>query len=38
MGMTVALDKMIHTNAVHHELNKEIGLEGCCAFGGTDTI
>ena len=34
MAMTVALDRMIHTKAVHHELNKEIGLEGCCAFGG----
>jgi uncharacterized OsmC-like protein len=34
MGMTVALDRMIHTNAVHHELGKEIGLEGCCVFGG----
>jgi uncharacterized OsmC-like protein len=34
MGMTVTLDRMIHTKAVHHELRKEIGLEGCCAFGG----
>jgi uncharacterized OsmC-like protein len=34
MGMTVTLDRMIHTNAVHHELGKTIGLEGCCAFGG----
>ena len=34
MGMTVTLDRMIHTSAVHHELGKEIGLEGCCAFGG----
>ena len=34
MGMTVTLDRMIHTNAVHHELEKEIGLEGCCTFGG----
>ena len=34
MGMTVTLDRMIHTNAVHHELGREIGLEGCCAFGG----
>jgi uncharacterized OsmC-like protein len=34
MGMTVTLDRMIHTNAVHQELGKEIGLEGCCAFGG----
>jgi uncharacterized OsmC-like protein len=34
MGMTVTLDRMIHTNAVHHELGKEIALEGCCAFGG----
>jgi uncharacterized OsmC-like protein len=34
MGMTVTMDRMIHTNAVHHELGKEIGLEGCCAFGG----
>jgi uncharacterized OsmC-like protein len=34
MAMTVTLDRMIHTNAVHHELGKEIGLEGCCAFGG----
>jgi uncharacterized OsmC-like protein len=34
MGMTVTLDRMIHTNAVHHDLGKEIGLEGCCAFGG----
>ena len=29
MGMTVTLDRMIHTIAVHHELGKEIGLEGC---------
>ena len=35
MGMTVTLDRMIHSNATHHELGKEIGLEGCCAFGGT---
>jgi len=35
MEMTVTLDRMIHTNAVHHELGKQIGLEGCCAFGGT---
>ena len=34
MGMTVTLDSMIHTKAVHHELGKEIGLAGCCAFGG----
>ncbi len=34
MGMTVTLDRMIHTKAVHQELGKEIGLEGCCAFGG----
>ncbi len=34
MGMTVTLDCMIHTNAVHHELGQEIALEGCCAFGG----
>lgn len=34
MGMTVTLDRMIHTHAVHHELGKEIGLEGCCSFGG----
>ena len=34
MGMTVTLDRMIHTNAVHHDLSKEIALEGCCAFGG----
>ena len=34
MGMTVTLDRMIHTNAVHHELGKRIGLEGCSAFGG----
>jgi len=32
--MTVTLDRMIHTTAVHHELGKTIGLEGCCAFGG----
>lgn len=34
MGMTVALDRMIHTQAVHHDLGKGIALEGCCAFGG----
>ena len=34
MGMTVTLDRMIHTKATHHELGKEIGLEGCCAVGG----
>ncbi|MGA2035921.1 MAG: OsmC family protein [Thermoguttaceae bacterium] len=33
MGMTVKLDRMIHTIAVHHELGKEIGLEAR-AFGG----
>jgi uncharacterized OsmC-like protein len=35
MGMTVVLDRMIHTEAVHEELGKKIGLEGCCSFGGT---
>ena len=35
MGMTVTLDRMIHTNAVHHELGQQIALEGCCAIGGT---
>ena len=35
MGMTVTLDRMIHTKAVHHDLRKEIDLEGCSAFGGT---
>jgi len=34
MSMTVALDRMIHTEAVHHDLGKRIGMEGCCAFGG----
>ncbi len=34
MSMTVTVDRMIHTVAVHHELGKEIALEGCCAFGG----
>jgi uncharacterized OsmC-like protein len=34
MGMTVKLDRMIHTQAVHQDLAKTIGLEGCCAFGG----
>jgi uncharacterized OsmC-like protein len=34
MGMTVTLNRMIHTMAVHQELGKEIGLAGCCAFGG----
>jgi uncharacterized OsmC-like protein len=34
MGMTVALDRMVHTMAVHHDLDRTIGLEGCCAFGG----
>jgi uncharacterized OsmC-like protein len=34
MGMTITLDRMIHTLAVHHELGAEIALEGCCAFGG----
>ncbi len=33
MGMTVTLDRMIHTKAVHHELGKEVGMEGCCACG-----
>ena len=31
--MTVTLDRMIHANAVHHELGKEIGLAGCCTSG-----
>jgi uncharacterized OsmC-like protein len=30
MGMTVTLDRMIHTSAVHHGFGKEIGLGGCC--------
>ena len=30
MGMTVTLDRMIHANAVHPNLTKEIGLGGCC--------
>ncbi len=34
MGMIVTLDRMVHTIAAHQELGKEIGLEGCCAFGG----
>jgi uncharacterized OsmC-like protein len=34
MGMTVTLDRMIHTSAVHHDLGKTVGMEGCCAFGG----
>jgi uncharacterized OsmC-like protein len=34
MGMTVTLDRMIHAKAVHQELGKEVGLEGCCAHGG----
>ena len=34
MGMTVTLDRMVHTTAVHHDLDRSIGLEGCCAFGG----
>jgi uncharacterized OsmC-like protein len=35
MGMTVVLDRMIHTKATHHQLGKMIDLEGCSAFGGT---
>jgi uncharacterized OsmC-like protein len=35
VGMTVTLDRMIHTKAIHHELGKAIDLEGCSAFGGT---
>jgi uncharacterized OsmC-like protein len=34
MGMTVSLDRMIHVKAVHPQLGKEVGLEGCCAEGG----
>lgn len=34
MSMTVTLDRMIHTNAVHQELGKTIGLESCCCGGG----
>jgi uncharacterized OsmC-like protein len=26
---------MVHTIAVHHDLGKEIPLEGCCVAGGT---
>ncbi len=33
MSMTVTLDRMIHTNAVHHELAKTIGLVSCCTSG-----
>lgn len=33
MGMTVTLDRMIHTRATHHELGKEIGLGECAASG-----
>ena len=35
MGMTVTLDSMIHTKAVHHELGKEIGLAGCSRLVAT---
>lgn len=38
MEMTVLLDSMIHTKAVHHPLGKEIELEGCCAFGGKGEV
>src|ERR1700683_976633 len=34
MGMTVTLDRMIHTRATHHELGKEFGLGECAASGG----
>jgi len=34
MGMTVTLDRMIHTNATHHESGKGIGLGECAASGG----
>jgi len=34
MGMIVTLDRMIHANAVHQELGKEIGLESCCCGCG----
>jgi uncharacterized OsmC-like protein len=33
MGMTVTLDRMIHTSAVHQGLGKTIGLESCCSHG-----
>jgi uncharacterized OsmC-like protein len=31
--MTVTLDRMIHTNAVHRELGKAIGMVSCCSGG-----
>ena len=34
MGMIVTLDRMIHANAVHQELGKEIGLGSCCCGCG----
>lgn len=34
MGMIVTLDRMIHVNAVHQELGKEIGLGSCCCGCG----
>jgi putative redox protein len=34
MGMIVTIDRMVHTHAVHQDLNREVGMEGCCAFGG----
>ena len=36
MGMTVTLDRMVHTNAIHHELGKTIGLQSCCASCGNE--
>lgn len=34
MGLTVVLDRMIHAQATHTGVNKTIGLEGGCAYGG----
>jgi len=34
MGMTVTLDGMNHTRAIHHDLGKEMGLGECAASGG----
>jgi len=36
MAITVTLDRMIHAQAIHHGVGKEIGLQGDCASAGSD--
>lgn len=35
MGMTVTLDRMLHTRTIHHQLGCEVGLGDCAGSGNS---